>query len=480
MATVKASNIWPIPASIRHELTDSRRVKMLANGQFPVIINDVYIENLFRPERIQIRYGGSASGKSDVTATELLLKAMRQPYFRGLFARKYQITVRDSQFALFQDLIRRYGFDQFFKVNKSDMDITCLLNGNMLLSGGLDDVDKLKSIPDLTDIWIEEPIDRRGSVTETDFTELDRRLRCNKASNHIYLTFNPIAKENWIHRYFFERQEYDVFALKTTYRDNHFLPPETHEQYEILKRTNPDEYAVYGLGEWGSLDDMETRLFRDDSIEDLFTNGAFLPRGQTRYLTADVAFTGADQFIIMVWDGWTVIDVRTMPKSDGDEVVRKIQSVASEYGIPGQRCAFDAGGVGIGLKGFLRTAMPFVGANAPLEDNDDKTDLQKKILPRPAFRNLRAQAYHFAAGKVNDCEAAFDTKSVHLQSALAQELRAIRRKDTPDGGKYQIVAKEEIKDRIGRSPDFADCFSMRAIFDLPQSKQRRPRQTRAG
>ncbi len=480
MATVKASNVWPVHASLRHELTESRLLKMHANGQYPVLINDVYIDHLFRPERIQVRYGGSASGKSDVTATELLLKAIYQPYFRGLFCRKYQVTVRDSQFALFQDLIRRYRFDQFFKVNKSDMDITCLLNGNILMSGGLDDVDKLKSIPDLTDIWIEEPIDRRGSVTETDFTELDRRLRCNKASNHIYLTFNPVAKENWIHRLFFAGNEFDVFALKTTYRDNHFLPKETHDQYEILKRTNPDEYAIYGMGEWGSLDDMATRLFRDDSIEDLFTNGTFLPKSTMRYLTADVAFSGVDQFVIMVWDGWNVIDVRLLAKSEGDVVVRQIQNVASEYGIPGQRCAFDAGGVGIGLRGFLRSAMPFVGANSPLEDNDDKSDLQKKLMPKPAFRNLRAQAYHFAAQKVNDCEAGFSTKSVHLQSVLAQELRAIRRKDLPDGGKYQIIAKEEIKDRIGRSPDLADCFSMRAIFDLPQQKQRRARQMRAG
>ena len=56
-------------------------------------------------------------------------------------------------------------------------------------------MDKLKSIPDVTDIWIEEPIDRKGSVTEADFTELNRRLRCEKATNHIHLTFNPIAKE---------------------------------------------------------------------------------------------------------------------------------------------------------------------------------------------------------------------------------------------------------------------------------------------
>jgi hypothetical protein len=472
-------HLLPIAASRRHKISDSIRAGLRANGQIPILINDCYLPNLFRQERIQILYGGSASGKSDVKATELLMKAISQPYFRGLFVRKYQVTVRDSQFSLFQDLIKRYGLGDLFRVNKSDMDITCIPTGNVLMSGGLDDVDKLKSIPDVTDIWIEEPIDRKGSVTETDFTELNRRLRCEKATNHIHLTFNPIAKENWIHRLFFAQNIYETFALKTTYRDNAFLPPDIYLQYEALRQTNPDEYRVYGEGEWGSADDMAMRLFQDQSIEDLFTNGGFLPDGE-RYITADVAFTGADQFVVMVWSGWKVIDVRVFARTEGNEVVSKIQAIANEFGVPGQRVAFDAGGVGIGLRGFLRSAVPFVGAASPVDDAAEKTDLQKKILPRPAFRNLRAQAFHYAAQKVNDCEAAFIPKSVHLQSVLAQELRAIRRMDLPDGGKYQIIPKEEIKDRIGRSPDYADCFSMRAVFDLQNHKQRRARQMRAG
>jgi len=133
------------------------------------------------------------------------------------------------------------------------MDIVCRLNGNMLLSGGLDDVDKLKSTPDITDIWIEEPIDRRGSISSTDFTELDRRLRCPLASNHIHLTFNPISKESWIYDYFFRSDAYAAFKLKTTYIDNHYSPAEQIRQFEILKEKKPDEYAVYALGEWGSL-----------------------------------------------------------------------------------------------------------------------------------------------------------------------------------------------------------------------------------
>ena len=479
MGQAKRLNIFVVPASLRHDLTPESKAYLRDLGEIPVCINDVYIPHLFRAERIQVRYGGSASGKSDVTASELLFKALTQPYFRGLFVRKFKESVRDSQFALFDDLIKRYELEPFFRINRSEMDIYCVHNGNKLLSGGLDDVDKLKSIPDVTDIWIEEPIDRKGSVTESDFTELNRRLRCDKASNHIYLTFNPIAKESWIYRLLFAQNIFDSFALKTTYRDNMFLPADTPAQYEALRKTSPTEYEIYANGEWGSADDQETRLFKDDSIEDLLTNGLFLPGGM-RYLTADVAFTGVDLFVIFVWEDWKVIDVRTMAKSEGNDVVNKIASVASEYGVPGQRVAFDAGGVGIALRGFMRSAIPFVGASSPLDDEANKSDIQKKLMPKPAFKNLRAQAYYHAAQRVNECEAAFNVESGHLRERLQQELRAIRRVRTPDGGKYQIIPKEEIKDRIGRSSDLADCFSMRAIFDLPQTKTYRVRQVRAG
>jgi phage terminase large subunit len=223
-----------------------------SKGQ-PVIVNDVYIPHFDRPERVQIWYGGSGSGKSDAKATQLLLKCLTKPYCRVLFARKYAKQIRDSQFQLFKDLIARYDLSGYFKVLESEMDIICTVNQNRLMSGGLDEVDKLKSIPDITDIWIEEPMDKKGNVSSADFRELNRRLRSPKASNHIHMTFNPISKESWIYDYFFRSNEYEAFKLKTTYLDNHYSTPEQGAQYEILKTRDPQEYAVYALGEWGSL-----------------------------------------------------------------------------------------------------------------------------------------------------------------------------------------------------------------------------------
>lgn len=247
-------NVQLIPASVGVRYGAADIAKLRSIGVLPVVVNDCYLQNKFRPERVQILFGGSGSGKSDWKATELLLKCMMPGKFcRVLFARKFREQVRDSQFLLFKGLIARYGLQDVFQIKESEMDIICRTTGNLLLSGGLDDVDKLKSIPDITDVWLEEPIDRKGSILSSDFTELDRRLRCPLASNHIHFTFNPVSKDSWIHDYFFKSDAYAPFALKTTYLDNHFSPPKQARQFEILKEKKPDEWAVYAMGEWGSL-----------------------------------------------------------------------------------------------------------------------------------------------------------------------------------------------------------------------------------
>lgn len=244
---------------------------MRAAGLLPIVANDIYLQNRFRPERIQILYGGSGSGKSDWKATELLLRSLLDPYRRIMFCRKVGDTIRMSQFQLFKDVIKRYNLAPFFTVREADMRITCNQNGNVLFARGLDDVDKVMSIAEVTDIWLEEPLDRRGSISSSDFTELDRRLRSLLASNHIHLTFNPINRDSWIHDYFFKSDNYAPFALRTTYLDNHFSPPEQVRQFEILKKQKPEEYKVYALGEWGRL--AQGLIFPEYKIIEAFPPG---------------------------------------------------------------------------------------------------------------------------------------------------------------------------------------------------------------
>ena len=49
---------------------------------------------------------------------------------------------------------------------------------------------------------------------------------------------------------------------------------------------------------------------------------------------------------------------------------------------------------------------------------------------------------------------------------IVEELDVIKQKNPDKWGKLQIITKEEIKELIWRSPDFADSIAMRMRFEL--------------
>ena len=52
------------------------------------------------------------------------------------------------------------------------------------------------------------------------------------------------------------------------------------------------------------------------------------------------------------------------------------------------------------------------------------------------------------------------------KETIIEELDVIKQKNPDKWGKLQILTKEEIKQLINRSPDFADAIAMRMWFEL--------------
>lgn len=248
--------------------------------------------------------------------------------------------------------------------------------------------------------------------------------------------------------------------------DNQVLM-ESDPAYEGIMLGLPEKERVQLYeGRWIDPDIGNRRLFSDIAIRDMFANFIMQPTGR-RYITADIALEGADRFVIMVWDGWTVIDVRIHEKCASDEIVPHIENAAIEYGVPPQNITFDAGGIGGAYKGFLRASVPFIGAGLPRPEDLTPYRTDKNLLPRrPQYKNLRAQCFYYLKTKLDDCGIYFAVKSIHLQRDVQRELAVIKRHGDQDDDKYQIIPKDEIRLAIGRSPDLADALSMRSIFDL--------------
>ena len=167
--------------------------------------------------------------------------------------RKVDATLRDSCFALFKDVISKWHLYEQCKINKTDMTIE-LPNGSIFLFKGLSDRERIKSIANISDIWIEEATE----IEEEDYDQLCLRLRSKLPCNEIIVSFNPVSKVNYCYkRWFADSAPYDkdnTIILHTTYRDNKFLPQDYIDNLLAMKKTNYAYYKIYAEGEFSSLD----------------------------------------------------------------------------------------------------------------------------------------------------------------------------------------------------------------------------------
>lgn len=213
-----------------------------------IAINKAYLPYLgCYKNRLEIYYGGAGSGKSIFVAQKLCIKALRGKR-KILVIRKVARTQKESCFTVIKNVLSNLGILLRCTINRTTLDIT-LPNGSVFLFKGMDDSEKIKSIADITDIWCEEATE----LTPDDFTQLNLRLRANSPNLQILLSFNPVSKANWCYQYFFVNKA-EAFILKTTYKDNKFLPQEYINSLEQMKENNPTYYRIYVEGEFCSLD----------------------------------------------------------------------------------------------------------------------------------------------------------------------------------------------------------------------------------
>ncbi len=225
----------------------------------------------FEANRTEARYrllsGGAGSGKSYNVAQDFILKLSDKRY-RGanlLVVRRTESACRYSVFEELQGAIRRiFGTlaDKYWSVQKEPMMLTSRVTGGRIIFRGMHEDsqrERVKSVAfrcgKLTWIWCEEATELR----EADLDILDDRLRGDLASLNpdlyyqITMTFNPISASHWIKRRFFDAPpSSDVFLHHSTYRDNVFCDPAYERRMERRRAEDPDGYAVYALGEWGT------------------------------------------------------------------------------------------------------------------------------------------------------------------------------------------------------------------------------------
>lgn len=209
--------------------------------------NTKFFPLFFDEHRYLVMMGGGGSGKSICAGRKVLERCTLEPNHRWLVCRKVAKTLADSCFAQLRGQIAEHYPQAGARILSGELEIR-FANGSVILFAGLDDVEKLKSIYNITGIWIEEA----SELTEADFNQLDIRLRGETTYyKQIILTFNPISITHWLKKRFFDTPDPRATTHRSTYRDNRFLDDEAIRTLEAFRETDPYYYQVYCLGEWG-------------------------------------------------------------------------------------------------------------------------------------------------------------------------------------------------------------------------------------
>lgn len=165
------------------------------------------------------------------------------------------------------------GLMQYYKINRSNLTITCTLNNKQILFSGLDDSEKIKSITPIDGVLERVFVEEATEVKRDAIKQLQKRLRGRSDNDkYIILAFNPILKSHFIYKDYFQNWQDDkdvyedenLLIVKSTYVDNMFLT----ERDKQLLESEQDEYwrNVYVYGNWGILGHV---VFRNWHVEDL-------------------------------------------------------------------------------------------------------------------------------------------------------------------------------------------------------------------
>jgi phage terminase large subunit len=217
-------------------------------SNLPRITNPTYYQLYKDKERYLVLYGGAGSGKSVFVSQKMIFRMLTEKNHKFLVVRKVAKTLRESTYSLLKGIISDWGMSALFEENKTDMTITCKLNGNKIIHAGLDDVEKVKSIHGITGIWIEEA----SELDQQDFQQLDLRLRGHTTNyKQIMISFNPISSLHWLKTVFFDNKKENTSVSHSTYLNNIFIDDAYRQVLEDMKEQDEYYYMVYALGEWG-------------------------------------------------------------------------------------------------------------------------------------------------------------------------------------------------------------------------------------
>lgn len=401
--------------------------------------------------------GGAGSAKTFTGAYWMLMSCLVYPGIRCYVSRKRLNDLVKTTLETFRKVRKSLKLPtNIFKFNGS-RNVINFANGSSIhfLASSYEPSDpeyeRLGSL-EFTLGWLEEA----GEIPHQAFHILKTRTgrQLNDKYNlkpKTFITANPT--KNWIYREFYREQKnlppHKKFLQAFVY-DNPFIESVYIEQLEGLPEGAKKQRLLYGNWEF---DDDPTALLEYEKIMQMFQK----PVSKTgdRYLICDAARDGGDKITAFIFDGLQLIHLDYWTKVKTNVSADKINKLCILYGIPPTNVLVDVNGVGGGLADQLpEGTQEFINNAKALNDEN--------------YRSLKDQCGYYLAKYIN--QSLISLANVPMdddtQQLLIEELEWLKSYQDELDGKARILPKDQIKEAIGRSPDFLDTLLMRMYFEI--------------
>ena len=197
-------------------------------------------QELFRPHRYKVFYGGRGSAKSWSVARALLLKGYERK-LRILCTREIQKSIGQSVHKLLCDTIEALKFSGFYHITKEGIVGN---NGTEFLFKGLRfNPIEIKSTEGVDICWVEEA----QAVSAESWDILIPTIR--KADSEIWITFNPENNDDPTFQRFVLNPYPEAYVRKVNYNENPFFPETAKKEMEWTRQRDYESYLHIWEGE---------------------------------------------------------------------------------------------------------------------------------------------------------------------------------------------------------------------------------------
>jgi phage terminase large subunit len=207
--------------------------------------------------RFVINEGGSRSSKTYSLCQLVIIYCLQNNNKVVSVIRKTFPALRATVLRDFIEILKELNIYSVEDHNKSEH-IYTFPNGSIVEFFSVDDEQKIRGRK--RDIaWCNEA----NELYFDDFTQLNMRTE-----SKLIFDYNPSESTSWL----YELPQEESIMIKSTYKDNPFLPQSIRAKIEDLKRTDEALYQIYALGE------------KAISKSNIYSNWSFIPHRPARFV----------------------------------------------------------------------------------------------------------------------------------------------------------------------------------------------------